>query len=168
MKSVEFPSLKQEGITLVLGLGETGVAATRWCLREGVALRLADTREAPAGLGALQADAGAPLDARLGGAALQTATLDGVSRIVISPGLNPSEEPLAAFLAQAREAQVEIIGEIELFARALTDLAEHGYRPKVLAVTGTNGKTTVTAMARRLAERSEEHTSELQSRENLV
>lgn len=152
MKSVEFPSLKQEGITLVLGLGETGVAATRWCLRHGVALRLADTREAPAGLGALQAEAGAPLDARLGGAALQAATLDGVSRIVISPGLNPSEEPLAAFLAQAREAQVEIIGEIELFARALTDLAEHGYRPKVLAVTGTNGKTTVTAMARRLAE----------------
>src|SRR5690606_38818107 len=56
------------------------------------------------------------------------------------------------FLAHARERGIEVIGEIELFALALADLAADGYRPTVLAVTGTNGKTTVTAMARRLAE----------------
>ena len=152
MKSLEFPSLRQAGVTLVLGLGETGLAAARWCLRHGVAPRLADTREAPAGLSALKAESPAALDARVGPAALDPDTLRDVSRIVISPGLCPTEAPLAGFLARARANGVEVIGEIELFARALADLAEHGYRPKVLAVTGTNGKTTVTAMARRLAE----------------
>src|SRR5690606_24062044 len=75
-----------------------------------------------------------------------------VTRVIISPGLCPSEAPLADFLAQAREQGAEILGEIELFALALADLAQTGYQPKLLAVTGTNGKTTVTAMARRLAE----------------
>jgi len=152
MTSMKFPSLRQSGLTLILGLGETGVAAARWCLRHGVRLRLADTREAPAGPDSLSAEAGAPLDLRLGDAALAPATLADVSRIVISPGLCPREEPLASFLAAAGEQGVEVIGEIELFCRALADLAQQGYQPKVLAVTGTNGKTTVTAMTRRLAE----------------
>lgn len=152
MKTATFPSLLQAGLTLILGLGETGLAAARWCLRHGVAMRVADTRESVEGVERLRADSPAGLDARLGSAALQGATLDGVSRIVISPGLCPREPALASFLADARERGVEVIGEIELFARALADLREQGYRPRVLAVTGTNGKTTVTAMARRLAE----------------
>src|SRR3546814_19675131 len=57
-----------------------------------------------------------------------------------------------SFLAEARERDLEVIGEIELFARALADLAQQGYKPRVLAVTGTNGKTTVTAMTRQLVE----------------
>lgn len=147
-----FPSLRQSGLTLILGLGETGMAAARWCLRNGAALRVADTRDAPEGVERLRADAPA-LDFRLGEAALQEGTLDGVSRIVLSPGLCPTESPLAAFLDRARAGGVEVLGEIELFARAVADLEEReGYRPKILAVTGTNGKTTVTAMARRLAE----------------
>lgn len=152
MKNLAFPSLQQTGLTLILGLGETGMAAARWCLRQGVALRVADTRESPAGLDDLRTEASAELDLRLGAAALETATLEGVSSLVISPGLCPTEQPLAGFLARAREQGAEIIGEIELFCRALADLAEHGYRPKVLAITGTNGKTTVTALVRRLAE----------------
>ncbi len=44
------------------------------------------------------------------------------------------------------------MGEIELFARALADMAEQGYKPAVLAITGTNGKTTVTAMTRQLVQ----------------
>ncbi|NGR09729.1 UDP-N-acetylmuramoyl-L-alanine--D-glutamate ligase [bacterium SGD-2] len=154
MKNVDFASLRHAGITLVLGLGETGMAAARWCLRHGVALRLADTRDAPAGVQALQAESAETLDVRLGADALATGTLSDVSRIVLSPGLNPHEEPLRAFLDAAHEAGVEVIGEIELFARALADLRAEGYRPRVLAVTGTNGKTTVTAMTRRLAEAS--------------
>jgi len=153
MKSVAFPSLQQAGLTLILGLGETGLSAARWCLRHGVALRLADTREGLAGAETLRAESSDKgLDIRLGEAALASATLDGVSRIVISPGLSPREAPLAAFLEQARGRGIDIIGEIELFALALADLAEHGYQPTVLAVTGTNGKTTVTAMTRRLVE----------------
>src|SRR5690554_570274 len=152
MKRLDFPSLRQDGITLLLGLGETGMAAARWCLRHAVPMRVADTREAPAGLQALHDETAGGLDARLGAAALQADTLDEVTRIVISPGLCPHEAPLSDFLAHARERGIEVIGEIELFALALADLAADGYRPTVLAVTGTNGKTTVTAMARRLAE----------------
>lgn len=152
MKSAEFPSLRQTGLTLVLGLGETGLAAARWCLRHGVPLRLADTRAAPAGVEALRAEVPEGLDLRLGEAALDHPVLDGVSRIVLSPGLPPHEAPLADFLAQARGRGIAVIGEIELFVLALGDLAGQGYRPRVLAVTGTNGKTTVTAMARRLLE----------------
>lgn len=152
MNNPTFPSLRQSGLTLILGLGETGKAAARWCLRHGVALRLADTRETPAGIDELRAEAPGGLDARLGVAALEPATLESVGSIVLSPGLCPGDEPLSSFLAKAQQQGVEVIGEIELFARALADLGEQGYRPKVLAVTGTNGKTTVTAMARRLAE----------------
>lgn len=152
MKNFAFPSLQQAGLTLILGLGETGMASARWCLRHGVALRVADTREAPAGLEALRSEANGDLDARLGTVALEDATLEDVTRIVISPGLCPTEAPLAGFLEQARERGAEIIGEIELFCQALNDLAQQDYRPRVLAVTGTNGKTTVTALARRMAE----------------
>ena len=164
MKPTHFASLQQEGLTLILGLGQTGVAAARWCLRHGVAVRLADTREAVEASERLQQEASAQvqtsipgraqLDLRLGSAALDSETLDGVSRIVISPGLCPREAPLSAFLSEARGRGIEILGEIELFALALGDLAEQGYRPKVLAITGTNGKTTVTAMTRRLVEAS--------------
>ncbi len=152
MNTTQFPSLQQAGLTLILGLGETGLAAARWCLRHGVGLRIADTRETPAGVQALRDEAGDTLDLRLGNAALEPAALTDVTRVVLSPGLCPFEEPLAGFLQQARDQGAEIISEIELFALALADLAGLGYTPTVVAVTGTNGKTTVTAMARRLAE----------------
>lgn len=151
MNSLPFPSLRQTGLTLIMGMGETGLAAARWCLRHSVALRIADTREAPAGLDALTAE-NPGLDVRLGSAAIQDTTLQGVTRVIISPGLCPFVEPTAGFLELARTQGAEILGEIELFALALADLAQNGYHPKLLAVTGTNGKTTVTAMARRLAE----------------
>src|SRR5690606_40983275 len=57
-------------------------------------------------------------------------------------------------LALAATREIEVLGEVELFARALADLSTQGYMPRVLAVTGTNGKTTVTAMARQLVEAS--------------
>jgi len=155
MNAPAFPSLQGEGQFLILGLGETGVAAAAWCLRAGVAPRLADTREAPGGLSSLRALAGSQaLDVCLGQAACAPEVLDGVRAIVLSPGLNPREDPVRGLLAQARARGIEIIGEIELFARALRDLAAHDYQPRVLAVTGTNGKTTVTAMTRHLLQGS--------------
>ena len=53
MTTYSFPSVQRDGITLIIGLGETGVAAARWCARNGASLRIADTRSTPAGLQAL-------------------------------------------------------------------------------------------------------------------
>src|SRR5690606_21036993 len=80
---------------------------------------------------------------------LSAQVLDGVSQAVISPGLAPAQPPADAVVAAARERGIGIVGEIELFARAPAQLsAERGYAPSVLAVTGTNGKTTVPALTR--------------------
>jgi len=142
-------------LVLILGLGETGVAAARWCARQGAALRVADTRAEPGGLAAVRAAlADAQVDYRLGcGEAFDAALLDGVSQLVLSPGLAPGQAPARDLLEQAAARGVEVVGEIELFARALAELAEsRDYRPHLLAVTGTNGKTTVTALTRQLVE----------------
>jgi len=139
---------------LILGLGESGCAAARWCARGGAALRLADTRAEPGGLDALRRDlAAAPVEYRLGASAFDAGLLEGVDQVVLSPGLPPAQPPLSGLLEQARAAGIEVVGEIELFARALAELARsQEYEPRILAVTGTNGKTTVTALARHLVE----------------
>lgn len=153
MTTMTFPSVRTDGLTLILGLGETGVAAARWCARHGAALRVLDTREAPGGLDVLRRELGdVQVDYRLGSDGFEASALQDVHTIVLSPGLAPGQEPQRSFLELARAGRVEIIGEIELFARALADMSSQGYRPKVLAVTGTNGKTTVAAMTRRLLE----------------
>ncbi|MFV0282616.1 MAG: UDP-N-acetylmuramoyl-L-alanine--D-glutamate ligase [Castellaniella sp.] len=145
----DFPSIRRDGLTLILGLGETGVAAARWCAARGARLRVLDTREQPGGLDDLRTD-GIDVDLRLGAGAMTAGALDEVHTLVLSPGLNPHEAPVAGLLAEARERKIEILGEIELFARALADLRAQGYAPALLAVTGTNGKTTVTALTRHL------------------
>lgn len=139
--------------TLVLGLGETGAAAARWLARQGQRLRIADTREAPPGLEALRAALdGAEVEYCLG-QGLPASLLDGVQQLVLSPGLAPGQAPVSGLLAEAGVRGVEIVGEIELFARALAALREErGYAPSLLAVTGTNGKTTVTSLTRHLLE----------------
>lgn len=142
-------SLKNHQV-LILGLGETGLAAAKWCLLQGAFVRVADTRISPPGLQALQ-DAGLEAQAFFLGEeqALGDSVLDGIQSIVLSPGLLPFVSPIKEFLDKAQARNIEIIGEIELFARALADLQEQcQYTPKVLAVTGTNGKTTVTTMTR--------------------
>jgi UDP-N-acetylmuramoylalanine--D-glutamate ligase len=137
---------------LVLGLGESGLAMARWCERAGAAVRVWDSREAPpqeVGLAKL-----APAAILLRGE-LTDATFDGVQLVLKSPGLSPSDPRIADPLARAAERGVLVQGELELFARALADLkAERGYAPKVVAITGTNGKTTTTAMAALLIERA--------------
>lgn len=142
-------SLKDSAI-LILGLGETGLAAAKWCLQQGATVHIADTREQPPGLQALQA-AGVAESAFFLGAqrALSAEALQGVKSIVLSPGLAPFQSPIREFLEQAQAQGIEVIGEIELFARAIKELGEQqNYHPNVLAVTGTNGKTTVTTMTR--------------------
>lgn len=135
---------------LVLGLGESGLAAARWGVRSGMRVRVADTREAPPMLDALHLLSN-DIDLRLG--AFEPSLLDGIELVVIGPGLAPAAEPQRSLLAIARERAIEVIGEIELFARELARLkTERGYAPAVVAITGTNGKTTVTRLVGRMVE----------------
>lgn len=143
---------RQRPMVLVLGLGESGLAIARWCARHGCRLRIADTREAPPHLAALQAEG---IDAEFVGGAFTPALLDGGVEIVgLSPGLSPLEPALAALLAAAHERGVAVWGELEFFAQALRALGTSGYQPKVLAITGTNGKTTTTSLTGLLCQRS--------------
>lgn len=141
---------------LIVGLGETGIAAARWCARNGALLRIADTRAKPAGWEALTAELDATrVEWHLGCDVFAESLLDDVQQLVLSPGLAPSMSPVRELLEAATARGVEITGEIELFARALKTLhAERQYAPKVLGITGTNGKTTVTALTRRMLEAS--------------
>jgi UDP-N-acetylmuramoylalanine--D-glutamate ligase len=118
---------------LVLGLGETGLSMARWCDRRGAAVRVADTRDAPPSLEALCATVP---HSQVALGAFAERLLDGIDLVAISPGL-----PLADPLPRAAAARgIEIVGDIELFARGLPSGA------RVLGITGTNGKTTVTAL----------------------
>lgn len=140
------------GHYLVLGLGLTGQAVARWLAAQGHGLVLVDTRTDLA-LDELRADlSGAEVTWHLG-AELDPQLFAPVDSVVISPGLSPHQSPVAEFLSQAQAAGKSVIGDIELFAQALASLGQsHEYRPIVLAVTGTNGKTTVTALARHMLE----------------
>ncbi|TFZ07429.1 UDP-N-acetylmuramoyl-L-alanine--D-glutamate ligase [Ramlibacter henchirensis] len=135
---------------LVLGLGESGLAMARWCAREGAQVTVADTREQPPGLEALRQEFP---EARFVSGAFSESLLDGVEAVYRSPGLSPAQvEPLAGALAARGMA---MSGELTLFMRGLARLRhEQGYAPAVLAVTGTNGKTTVTSLTGQLVERS--------------
>lgn len=143
---------------LVLGLGDSGLAMARWCARHGAHVRVWDSREAPPQAAALALAAPeavlmtGPLPAeRLEG----TGDLAEVKLILKSPGLAPSDERIAPLLAAARARGLAVQGELDLFARALADLkAERRYVPNVLAITGTNGKTTVTSLTAMLVART--------------
>lgn len=142
----------QDLTVLVLGLGESGLAMARWCARCGATVRVWDSREAPPQAGALaQAVPGATL---LTGE-LTDAAFDGVKLILKSPGLAPTDVRIAGPLGRAAGIGLPVQGELDLFVRALADLKEErGYAPKLLAVTGTNGKTTTTALTALLVERA--------------
>ncbi len=192
---------------LILGLGASGLAMARWCARHGARVTVADTRKTPPQLATLRAElpdvafVAGPFDASLVGGTP-------VRAVYRSPGLSPAA--LAPVLDAARAIGLAVGGELDLFARALTDLgvpeadtavvedtsvevearpapdaveeieeseeseeseetsdsepaapvvivppeAPKGYAPVVLAITGTNGKTTVTSLTGILAERA--------------
>jgi UDP-N-acetylmuramoylalanine--D-glutamate ligase len=136
---------------LILGLGDSGLAMARWCAWCGAQVSVADTREQPPQAQALQAD--------VPGAALHVGfrpeLLDGKQRVLKSPGLSPEAADVAAMLGRARELNMPVQGELDLFAQALRDLrATRQYTPKVLAITGTNGKTTTTSLTALLVKRA--------------
>lgn len=147
-------STSTNGYTLILGLGETGIAAAHWYLRQALPIRLADTRlSAQSAIEALcEPYEVAAVETVLGPEALALDVLDSVQTVVLSPGLAVTETAVAALLAEAITRNIRVISEVELFAQALADLSHTGYLPKVLAVTGTNGKTTVTQMIKHIGE----------------
>ena len=148
---------------LILGLGESGVAMAKWCLRNGAEVRLADTREQSSlserqnawlqelHIAGLKDTCFGPLSDDL---------LKGIDVIGISPGLSPVQDPTYSFLVKAEEAEIDVWSEIEFFARAISALSrmaqaqESSYEAAVLAITGTNGKTTTTALTGQLCERA--------------
>jgi len=136
---------------LVLGLGESGLAMAQWLARCGARVRVADTRAEPQRLPALRESVPAAefIDGSFDGG-----LLDGVDFVAVSPGLAPERE-LADISPSAAARNIPVWGEIELFAQALADLkTTRGYAPKVIAITGTNGKTTVTSLTGLLCRRA--------------
>ncbi|HUY02299.1 MAG TPA: UDP-N-acetylmuramoyl-L-alanine--D-glutamate ligase [Rhodocyclaceae bacterium] len=133
-------------LVLVLGLGESGLAMARWCQRLGARVRVADTRPAPPALAQLRGSV--PSAEFIAGDFIRNpdkALLEGVDLIALSPGLSGGS--LLVIEAQGRGIPVQ--GEIELFAQALRGPARRGERQgpsRVIAITGTNGKTTTTAL----------------------
>ncbi len=136
---------------LVLGLGESGLAMARWCARFGAQVQVWDSREQPPQAAALRE---AVPGVALFSGALSAERLAGVQMVLKSPGLAPHDARIAPVMDAARASGIAIGGELDLFARALADLkAGRGYAPQVLAITGTNGKTTTTAMCALLVAR---------------
>jgi UDP-N-acetylmuramoylalanine--D-glutamate ligase len=124
---------------VVLGLGQTGLSLARWLARRGARVRVADTRQAPPGADALhQALPGVRVET----GPFVASTFDGAEMIAISPGVAKDQPAIAAAVA----AGATLVGDVELFARCLP------IGQKVLAITGTNGKTTVTALTGALGE----------------
>ncbi|WP_416559513.1 UDP-N-acetylmuramoyl-L-alanine--D-glutamate ligase [Limnohabitans sp. yimb22184] len=137
---------------LILGLGASGLAMARWCAHAGADVTVADTRDTPPQLAALQAEwpavrfVSGPFEARL----VEGSSVRAVFR---SPGLAP--EVVAPVVDAARAMGLWQGGELSLFAAGLQDLkARFGYAPQVLAITGTNGKTTVTSLTGQLVARA--------------
>jgi UDP-N-acetylmuramoylalanine--D-glutamate ligase len=121
---------------LVLGLGRTGLSVSRYLQRKGLEVRVADTRPSPPGSEALGQQVPS---AELRTGAFASSLLDGVAQVVISPGLS-LQEPL---VREAHARGLPVVGDIELFAREAP--------APVVAITGTNGKSTVTTLVAELA-----------------
>ena len=146
---------------LVLGLGETGLSMVRWLSAQGACLRVADSRAVPPGLD----EAGQHVAAgQIFCGAFSDALFDGVDLLAISPGV-PLRDPV---VAKAVARGIPVAGDIELFAQQLIEQHEPAAtlplptlsreerggkrekQPLILAITGANGKTTVTTMVEHL------------------
>lgn len=134
-------------LVLVLGLGASGLAMARWCALAGAQVTVADTRPSPPQAAPLASEwpdvcvIQSQFDARL-------FEREAWTLVCRSPGIAPAQ--MEGLAQAARTVGVPIVGELGLFAQALQALAAHAYRPQVLAITGTNGKTTTTALTAHL------------------
>ena len=128
---------------LVLGLGDTGLSMTRWLKRHGAIVSVADTRADPPHAGELRRELP---EVALERGEFRDSSLRAADLIAISPGIDRSTPAVVAAIKRG----MPVIGDIELFAQALAQLETRNPKlatTKVLAITGTNGKSTVTRMA---------------------
>jgi UDP-N-acetylmuramoylalanine--D-glutamate ligase len=124
---------------VIVGMGRTGLSVARHLQRSGFRIALTDSREAPPELAGVKA-LGSSIVACTGG--FDARLLEKADIVVTSPGV-PLDDP---FFVQARARGLDIVGDIELFARAAD--------APVVGITGTNGKSTVTTLLGRMAERA--------------
>ena len=127
----------------VVGLGDSGLAMARWLVDQGAEVRICDSRVAPPRLAEWQRE---HPQARFSGGTFELRAsdwLDGLDCLAWSPGLSPYLGPSAALAALVRERAIPVVGEIELFCRAI---AQESEAPRVIAITGTNGKTTTSCL----------------------
>ena len=142
---------------LVLGLGDSGLAMARWCARHGASVRVWDSRAEPPQKTTLLAEVPS---AYFSSGDISPDILTGIEQIYKSPGLSPMDPRLKPAYDWAEAQQTPVRGELTLFGQALMSLAIGGeegvqpYQPKVVAVTGTNGKTTTVSMTAQLIERA--------------
>jgi UDP-N-acetylmuramoylalanine--D-glutamate ligase len=118
--------------TLIVGLGRTGLSVARYLSRRGVPVAIVDSREVPPALETLRAEL--PVDVALFLGGFRAEAFERAEQIIVSPGVPVDTPPIAA--AQARG--IPVIGDIELFARVAA--------APVVAITGSNGKSTVTTL----------------------
>ncbi|MDC7713336.1 UDP-N-acetylmuramoyl-L-alanine--D-glutamate ligase [Vogesella sp. LYT5W] len=124
---------------IVIGLGDTGVSAARWLLAHGAHVTIADSRDQPANAANVAAELGVSL--RLG--AFADATFADADMLMVSPGVSCRSPAIADFARRGGE----VVGDVELWARAIA-----GSGAKVIAITGSNGKSTVTSLVGHLCE----------------
>jgi UDP-N-acetylmuramoylalanine--D-glutamate ligase len=126
-----------EGKTVaVFGLARTGLAAARALVAGGAKVALWD--EKPAARETAEKEGFSLTD-------LSQADWSHFAAIMLSPGVPLTHPKPHWTVTKAIEYGVEILGDIELFARTVNDAPEHK-RPKIVAITGTNGKSTTTAL----------------------
>ena len=116
---------------LVVGLGLSGLSSARYLARHGYVVTVVDSRAQPPGLGALHAELP---DVRVVTGSFQPALFHVPGLLVVSPGISLKEPAIA----EAIQRGVEVVGDIELFARVA--------KAPVVAITGSNGKSTVTSL----------------------
>ncbi|MBL3528838.1 MAG: UDP-N-acetylmuramoyl-L-alanine--D-glutamate ligase [gamma proteobacterium endosymbiont of Lamellibrachia anaximandri] len=127
---------QQAGKILIVGLGKTGLSCARYLMRQGVPVAVTDSREQPPGLQDLTDEMP---DVALFLGRFQPEVFLAAEQLVVSPGLS-LQEPL---IQEAQQRGVEIVGDIELFCRAA--------QAPIVAITGSNGKSTVTTLLGEMA-----------------
>lgn len=121
---------------LVLGLGETGLSLVRWLVAQGARVRAADSRDLPPTFAVLRVEL-PQVEIHCG--AFRDEIFSGIDLIAISPGIPLSDAAVQRAVARG----IPVTGDIELFAR---HLAASNSSSRLIAITGANGKTTVTSM----------------------
>jgi UDP-N-acetylmuramoylalanine--D-glutamate ligase len=122
---------------VIVGLGTTGLSVARYLSRQGQGFALVDSRMEPPGIAEFMRDFPG-IETHFGD--FNTPLLSGAERLIVSPGISVQTPQIA----EAARGGVEVIGDIELFARAV--------KSPVVAITGSNGKSTVTALLGEMAQ----------------